>query len=125
MGTSGAEDWNAYWTNFLQDSSRRSSHRVGWPADLLTRHLHLLRKRQVRRILLTGNGCSALPYALVHLGFEVTVVDISSVANESLASVQPSAEMISYFLPEHRKEKHAQFGTIWVYDREASLRRVE
>lgn len=109
--------------------------------------MELLRRRNVHSVLLPGNGCSLLPHVLLHIGFDVTVVDISSVANEAVRKVRPNPEQFSFFLAEWRSEQEKMgtvngpiqklldlfgwrsnkeiTGTYLIRDKEASLRRVE
>lgn len=116
-----AEVWNSYWARTLEDPFMRGLSFVSLHCALIRRCLDELRRRQVRRLLLPGNGCSLLPYALVHLGFEVTVVEISSFANQCVEAVRATPQLLANFLPEYKKKR----GGLWVLDSKRSLERVK
>jgi len=124
MNESVTEAWNSYWTQKLEDPFWRHVMQIGHPARILTDQLDLLRERQVRRILLPGNGCSWLPHILVYLGFDVTVVDISSVANDSVATAQLSPRMLADFLFVYKRDPDSSRRNHWVRDDEATAQRV-
>ena len=125
MGTSPSDDWNLYWTQMLGDASRRRSLQIGFHSFLLMESVIHLRERNVQRVLFAGNGISLLPYAMMHLGFQVTVVDISSVANDAVAAVQPTPELLASFLPEYKQTRDRHMGSVLERDRDASLQRVD
>lgn len=118
-----AEDWNTFWTERLGDPFWRHEMQLGLNAVICPRLLEPLRARNVRRLLLAGNGCSLLPHAMTHVGLQVTVVDISSVANDSVAKVHPTPELLSHFLSVYRKQDMYNDPS-WEPDPEASLQRV-
>lgn len=121
MASTLAENWDAHWSQKLAIPVWRQMVQAGLGSSLLIDRLQLLRKRNVHRLLLTGNGCSLLPHALVHVGFHTTVVDISAVANDVVRTAQPTPELLSFFLREYRKSEE---GNGLVQDKEASLQRV-
>ncbi|MCC2669319.1 MAG: ankyrin repeat and box protein 3-like [Armatimonadetes bacterium] len=118
------EVWNAYWARTLEDPFECQVAHFGMGRSFLDSQLELLRQRGVRRVLLVGNGCSLQPHALAHVGFEVTVVDLSSVANRSVSQAHPTPELLAGFLPGYTTRKERGIGTVQVFDPEASLRRV-
>ena len=120
---SPAEFWNEYWTKRLSETIKYR-HTL-WMMNTHLWGMELLRERNAKRILMPGNGCSLMPHALKHLGFEVVVVDISEVANRFVSETEATPQLLARFFPEYRKEKDEVMGEISKWDEEASLRRVE
>lgn len=97
-----ADAWNRFWSELLAAprvdrnlpfnpaTGGESIPHHGLRMDVLDfayhRQVHLYRDLGLHRVLLAGNGISALPLLIAHLGFEVTAVDISSVATAYASS---------------------------------------
>lgn len=123
MDTSLAEFWDEYWTKKLQDEFWLHMSQVSFIGKTFTEYMEALHKRDAHCVLFPGNGCSLLPQAFVHCGFRVIVVDISAVANESVAAVQPTPKLLTTFLPVFREVREDK-SNVFRMDREASLQRV-
>jgi hypothetical protein len=91
-----AESWNEYWRAQILQMNEYRCVGARIAHAIFAEHIIWLRERNVRRVLLPGNGCSLLPYMLKHFGFDVMVVDISSVANGYVAA-QERAEVLASF----------------------------
>ena len=118
------EVWNAHWAAILEDPFERRFALVGPGHRFLDQWLEPLRRREFRRVLLPGNGCSLLPHALAHCGFAVTVLDFSTVANAAVSGRQPDPEVLAPFLPAFVRDRKRNTGER-AYDAERSRDRVQ
>jgi hypothetical protein len=131
MSTEQQKAWDEYWTKKLEDDFWRRFALIGMRPDALLEHFEFFQLRNVHRILLPGNGCSLLPHVLVHLGFDVTIVDISPVACETVMKYEQKMkipQLLAPFLTVRRKVKEKWGGshvTVMEADEEATLLRVE
>ena len=123
MSDLNANEWNSHWTKELQNDNGYRAWEACHEAGKFLQYLDVLRERNARHILLAGNGRALLPYALVHCGFEVTVVDFSSVVNESVAAVEPTAQQLALMLPVYEEVREGKM-LVGHWNHEASLSRV-
>ena len=91
-----AEVWDAYWTKRMTEADKHHFYMMWVSSAMFLSYRKLLRERNARRILLSGNGCSFLPHLLKHFGFDVIVVDISAVANGYIASKETLEAIDAY-----------------------------
>lgn len=91
--------WDRYWHQVLADEEE---HNWNIHSEINSKDfLEILKTRNPVRLLCAGNGISLEPYSFVHCGFDVTALDISSVASEFVHNTRPTPEELSRFFTEH------------------------
>lgn len=117
--------WDRYWALTIADEKWREPmvFRGGFGFQQI---LDWLREQRFRRILFAGNGISLQPYALAHIGFDATALDVSSVASEFVKQFPITPANLTRFLPAYVPKwyphRESYFRT---YDEDESLKRVE
>lgn len=120
--------WNDFWETRLKDDHQRGRLLGGASHNVLDdiEAMRFMRRRGVRRILIPGNGCTLFPHALVHAGYEVTVVDISPIAIETVASRPISTpEKLKYFFPKSQLNDWERKYPFYEIDLEGTMERIQ
>jgi len=89
--------WDRYWSAQLQHGGLEQGFN-----DMMANNpelIALLRKRRARAILCAGNGISSEAYALALHGFDVTVLDVSTVPNALFAAIVADSDHAFHSIP--------------------------
>jgi hypothetical protein len=89
-------DWDRYWSEVLAENywreAKMESHQFHFTS---LRYLKGLKQRESHRILLVGNGISPEPHGWAYAGCDVTVLEVSAVANHFVASLTVTPDLLA------------------------------
>jgi hypothetical protein len=118
-------DWDRYWSEVLADKFWKARRMETLFLDRTTHcYLQGVEQRRGHRILLAGNGISPEPYAFVHAGCDVTVIDVSPVACRFLASLEVTSNLLAPMFPVYDTTTTAEGWTRLDHNVEKSCLRV-
>ena len=123
MDETRARAWDEHWERQLNNTTRRRFALIPLQGEHIVDSARYFQAEGATRVLLPGNGCSLVPYALAHIGLKVTVLDISTVA---LAAVKQQGEaiteeLLTRFMAVYRKIEKEEPYSFWEPDSKASL----
>jgi 2-polyprenyl-3-methyl-5-hydroxy-6-metoxy-1,4-benzoquinol methylase len=85
--------WNVYWERIIELETLRRSHITGADSFVVCRYMvDWVELGHPTRVLVAGNGISALPRLLARAGFAVTALDVSRAATEFARTHEPPDE---------------------------------
>ncbi len=104
-----SENWDAFWRQIIESGNNLFFLRLS--QERYHAHFSLLEKLHGNKLLVVGNGITIIPQLLAVRGYQVTVVDISAVANSYCSEYEVNLEDIYNF---YRKE--GEYFTLGFYN---------
>lgn len=118
-------DWDRYWSEVLASPfwKKATSTERGFARTSL-QYLLDVEQRREHRVLLSGNGISHEPFGFRHAGCDVTVVDVSTVACQHLASIERQTDALAEMFAVFDKTVTSKGATFLTPNKEKSQQNV-